>query len=149
MLSTRVATFYPDFLVIPVGQTVQISNNDRLMHSPFSISPAKPFELSRHAPGDTHSIVFDRVGVVDVFCNIHETMQTVIVVVPSTYYALLAPDGSFQLNSVPPGRYRAVGYAPQMGQSEQVSLPIEVRSRERTTVRLQFGQIAPLREKPR
>jgi hypothetical protein len=143
----RTANFYPDFLVIPVGQTVALANNDRLIHSPFSISATKPFELGRALPGETRTITFERPGVVDLFCNIHDSMQAVIVVVPSTYYALLAPDGSFQVGGVPAGRYRLIGYSPEVSQAEQLSLPVEIHSHERTTLKLQFGQSASSREK--
>jgi plastocyanin len=146
-LSSRAAKFYPEFLVIPVGQSVTISNNDRLVHSPFSISAPRTFDFGREASGETHSLTFEKPGVVDVFCNIHETMQAMIVVVPSTYYALLAPDGSFQLSGVPVGHYRLIGYSPEVLQTEQASQPVDVRPHERTTVKLQFGQPASSGEK--
>jgi hypothetical protein len=147
LLALRGAQFLPELLVVPVGQTVQIANQDRLNHSPFSLSTARPFEVGRQPPGESHTITFDRPGVIDLFCNIHETMQGVILVVPSTFYALPTEGGNFQLASVPAGHYRLVGYSPEVGQAEQVVLPVEVRPRERTTVRLLLGQPAAAREK--
>lgn len=135
-LALRGFNFQPEFVVVPVGQTLQLLNADRLMHGPFSLSPPKTFELGRHAAGETHSLTFDKPGVVDLFCNIHETEQGVVVVVPSTFFSLLAPDGSFQIGGVPPGRYRLIGYSPE---AETVSQVVEVRSRERTVVKLQLG----------
>ncbi len=151
-LSSRAARFYPEFLVIPVRQSVTIANNDRLIHSPFSLSAPKTFEFEHEASGETRSLSFERPGVVDVFCNIHQTMQAMIVVVPSTYYALLAPDGSFQLSGVPVGHYRLIGYSPEVLKTEQASLSVDIRPHERTTVKLQFGQAVSAvstEEKPR
>jgi plastocyanin len=68
-LGMRGVQFAPDFLVIPVGQAVQLTNADRLMHSPFSLSAPKSFEHSRHAAGESHTLTFDRPGIVDLFCN--------------------------------------------------------------------------------
>jgi hypothetical protein len=72
------------------------------------------------------------------FCNIHDTMQGMIVVVPSTFYSQLAPDGSFQIGGVPPGRYRLIGYSPE---AESIAQVVEVRSRERAVIKL---LLAPL-----
>lgn len=148
-ISLRGFKYQPEFLVVSVGQSVHIGNADRLMHSPFSLSSTKIFEIARHAGGETHTVTFDRPGVVDVFCNIHETMQALIFVVPSTFYALPAPDGSFQLGGVPAGRYRLHGYSPE---AEPISTPVDVRARERTVVKLQLGvlgQPPSAREKQR
>lgn len=147
VLALRSFRFQPDFLVVPVGQTVNVLNQDRVMHSLFSLSAIKPFELAHQAMGETRTLTFDRPGVVDVFCNIHETLQAQIVIVPSTYFAVVGAGGSFELAAVPPGRYRLVGYSPEAGPREQVSQLVEVRPRERNTLRLQFAQPAPSGEK--
>jgi hypothetical protein len=89
----------------------------------------------------------ERPGVVEVFCNIHEAMQATIVVVPSTYYAVIGDGGSFQMVGVPAGRYRLVGYAPEAAPAVEVSVPIEIRPRERTAVTLHLGQPELHREK--
>lgn len=147
LISLRGARLAPEFLVIPVGQTVYFANSDRFPHSLFSISPPRPFELGPLQPGDTRALTFDRTGVVHVFCNMHDAIQGAIVIIPSTYFALPADDGSFQLSGVPAGRYRLIAYTPEAEPAEQVSLPVEVRPRERTTIKLPLGPSAPPREK--
>lgn len=139
------AKLQPEFLVVPVGQTVHFSNNDRIMHSPFSISPVRTFELLHLGPGEDRPLSFEHAGTVDVFCNIHESEQAAIVVAPSTFFAMTAPDGSFVLTAVPAGRYRLFAYAPEAGLSDgQV---VDVKPRERTNLRVQFEKTAAPREK--
>jgi plastocyanin len=141
VLSQRGGRFSPDFLVIIAGQAVAFSNDDRLTHSIFSVSSAKSFDLGHALPGEARTLTFERPGVVELFCNIHQTEQATIVVVPSAAYALLTADGSYQLSSIPAGRYRLVAYAPQGGQLVQ---SVEIRPRERTVVNLKFGQAGPV-----
>src|SRR5579884_4140605 len=82
------AEFHPDFLVVVAGQTVAFPNDDRMPHNVFSVSPARRFDLGHYRQGESRSVLFDHPCVVDVFCNIHDTMHATIVVVPSTYYAV-------------------------------------------------------------
>jgi hypothetical protein len=44
--------------------------------------------------------------VVRVFCNIHESMSAVIVVLDTALFAATGPDGRFEIQNVPPGQYR-------------------------------------------
>jgi hypothetical protein len=140
MLSLRGGHFSPELLVFSVGQSISISNDDRLVHSVFSVAPAKSFDLGHMPPGETRPVSFERSGVVELYCNIHQTEQAAIVVAASSHFGLLAADGSYQLVGVPAGRYRLVGYSPQGG---QLSAAVEVRSRERAVVNVTFGQAGP------
>lgn len=136
-LSLRGARISPEFFVVVSGQTVQVPNDDRLIHSLFSLSAARPFDLGHQPAGETRTLTMDKPGVVNIYCNVHDSMQALAVVVPSTFYAVTGESGSFQLSGVPAGRYRIVGYSPQAG---QLSQPVEVRPKERANAKLQFGQ---------
>lgn len=139
-LSLRGARIAPEFFVVVSGQTVQVPNDDRLIHSLFSLSAARPFDLGHMPAGETRTLTFDKPGVVNIYCNIHDVMQALAVVVPSTFYAVVGSSGNFQITGVPAGKYRLVGYSPQAG---QLSQPVEVRAKERTSAKLQFGQSGP------
>jgi plastocyanin len=114
-LSQRGARFTPEFLVITVGQSVAMPNDDRITHNVFSVSATKKFDLGHYPQGESRTVKFERAGVVDLFCNIHENMHAVIVVVPSTFYALADASGAFTLSRVPPGHYKLSAYAVEGG----------------------------------
>lgn len=132
-ISQRGAQFRPDFLVVSVGQTVDMPNDDRIAHNVFSLSPTKKFDLGHYPQGELRSVRFEKPGVVELFCNIHENMQAVIVVAPSTFYAVAGADGRFELTGVPAGRYRLAAYSPELGQA---AVPIELKAGGRATIEL-------------
>jgi hypothetical protein len=114
-LSQRGARFVPEFLVVVAGQTVQMPNDDRITHNVFSVSPAKRFDLGHYPQGESRAVRFDKPGVVDLFCNIHENMHATVVVVPSSFYALADAEGRFTIAKVPPGSYKLVVHSPDAG----------------------------------
>lgn len=116
MISQRGARFRPDFLVITVGQTVSMPNDDRIVHNVFSVSPAKRFDLGHYSQGEARSVAFDKPGIIELFCNIHENMQAVLVVAPSRFYSLVGEDGRWSIAEPPAGKYRLVAYSPELGQ---------------------------------
>jgi plastocyanin len=115
VMSQRGAKFAPDFLVVVVGQTVKMPNDDRLIHNVFSISAPKKFDLGHYSQGESRSVTFEKPGVIDLFCNIHENMHATIVVVPSTFFAVTDDAGHFVIRGVPAGNYTVRAYSPDAG----------------------------------
>jgi plastocyanin len=129
--------FDPRVTVIPVGSTVDFPNNDRVFHNVFSVSRPATFDLGLYKSGTSKSVVFDRAGVVDVYCNIHPEMAAKVVVVDTTHYAVTGPDGAFSLDGIPPGTYPIVAWqadgAPFEGQ-------VEVRAGKTTTLDIELRE---------
>ena len=72
--------FHPQVLVIPVGSSVDFPNRDNTQHHVYSFSPAKPFNIELYADRPAAPIVFDKPGIVELGCNIHDHMQGFVVV---------------------------------------------------------------------
>ena len=98
--------FIPQVMVIPTGATVNFPNADPIFHNAFSNFSGQPFDTGLYAPGTSQKVTFRREGIVRVFCNIHSTMSAVIVVVRTPHFARTGRDGSFRMESVPPGEYQ-------------------------------------------
>ena len=98
--------FVPHLLVVPVGTQVDFPNFDPIFHNAFSSFSGQPFDVGLYPPGTSRSVTFRRDGVVRVFCNIHQTMSAVIVVVKTPWYAVTNAQGAFQITGVPDGDYR-------------------------------------------
>lgn len=75
--------FHPHVLVIPVGSSVDFPNRDNTRHHVYSFSPAKPFNIELYADRPAAPIVFDKPGIVELGCNIHDHMQGFVVVTDS------------------------------------------------------------------
>jgi len=98
-------TFSPHVLAIQAGSLVEFPNADPIFHNAFSSYNGQVFDIGLYPPGTTRSVKFARPGVVRVFCNIHSSMNAVIVVIASPYFATTKQDGTFNIGEVPPGQY--------------------------------------------
>ena len=72
--------FHPQVLVVPVGSSVDFPNRDNTQHHVYSFSPAKTFNIELYADRPAAPIVFDKPGIVELGCNIHDHMQGFVVV---------------------------------------------------------------------
>jgi plastocyanin len=97
--------FDPHVLAIPAGSVVDFPNLDPFFHNVFSMFDGKRFDLGLYEAGASHSVTFDRAGIVYIFCNIHPEMSAVVVVTDTPYYATSDKAGHFSISHVPPGRY--------------------------------------------
>ena len=98
--------FDPRVLVVPQGTSVFFPNRDTVRHHVYSFSPAKTFELKLYAGTAANPVVFDKVGIAVLGCNIHDNMAAWVVVVDTPYFGRSAASGAVVLNNVPPGNYR-------------------------------------------
>jgi plastocyanin len=104
-MDQRGEQFVPRVLAITVGTRVDFPNNDTTFHNVFSLSRVHPFDLGRFAPGRTGSVVFDRPGIVPVFCDIHSHMSAYILVFNHPYYSVSDAEGRYEIDGIPPGTY--------------------------------------------
>jgi|GEM_PF-2200487 len=112
--------FVPDFVAVPRGTQVEFPNWDHISHNVFSRSAAAPaFDLDRYPYGQSKTQTFSKVGVVQIFCNIHPYMKAIVFVTPNVYFTRAAADGSFQINNIPAGRYQASVWQERCGTQHQ------------------------------
>ena len=98
--------FRTGLLVVQTGTRVEFPNRDDDYHNVFSLSKTKRFDLGRYRKDEAPAaVVFDKAGVVRLFCEIHQHMRSVVLVVDSPYFTTTDESGRFQLRGVPPGAY--------------------------------------------
>jgi hypothetical protein len=97
--------FTPHLLVVPVGSSVAFPNADPFFHNVFSLFDGKRFDLGLYEAGSTRSVLFSRVGVSYIFCNIHSEMSAVVIALDTPFYGIADPHGSFRIQDVPDGDY--------------------------------------------
>jgi plastocyanin len=103
-------TFVPHVLPVLKGATVEFPNEDPIFHNVFSLSKASSFDLGRYPRGASKSVRFDEPGIVKVFCHIHSDMSAVIIVLDNPFFTAPDTEGRFQIDGIPSGDYRAVGW---------------------------------------
>jgi plastocyanin len=102
--------FVPDLVAVTRGASVRFPNHDPILHNVFSQSAARPFDLGSFKKGDAKDKDFPKVGVVDVYCNIHPEMAATILVLPNRAHARVAADGTFHIDGVRPGHWQVFAY---------------------------------------
>ena len=102
----RAKTFIPPVLPVLIGTTVDFPNEDKIYHNVFSYSKPKKFDLGRYPTGSSKSVMFDKPGLVKVFCEIHKDMVAYVLVLETPFFAVPNPAGDFDLPDLPVGQYR-------------------------------------------
>jgi plastocyanin len=97
--------FTPHLSVVPVGSSVAFPNADPFFHNVFSLFDGKRFDLGLYEAGSTRSVVFSRVGVSYIFCNIHSEMSAVVIALETPFYSAADARGEFRMEDVPDGDY--------------------------------------------
>jgi len=96
-------TFVPGILPIMVGTYVRFPNHDQVQHHVYSFSPTKTFELPLYRGEAAPPVLFDKVGVVKIGCNIHDWMSGIILVLPTPHFTVTDASGKYVLENVPEG----------------------------------------------
>ena len=114
----------PPVVAITAGSTVAFPNSDRVYHNVFSLSKPRRFDLGRYPRGQSRSVVFDKPGVVRVFCEIHSHMNAFILAFGHPFFAMTDADGRYRIDNVPPGTYNLLAWSEGVSsESRTVSVP--------------------------
>ena len=124
--------FVPTVTVVPAGSSITFPNRDTVRHHVYSFSPAKTFDLKLYSGTPSSPVLFDKPGVVNLGCNIHDQMQAWVLVVETPFYGKSERNGTVQLHAVPAGTYRLKVWhprlpanAPMLEQSINVGVPAQ------------------------
>lgn len=99
--------FGPGLLAVRKGTRVEFPNADEFYHNVFSYSKAKRFDLGRFLKDEKPAAVtFDQVGVVKLYCEIHEHMRGTVVVLDTPHFAKTDTNGVYRLTGLPAGQFK-------------------------------------------
>jgi plastocyanin len=129
--------FAPDLLVVPVGSTVNFTNNDKVSHEVYSYSSAHPFKLGLYRGNGHPPELFDRPGLVTLGCNIHDAMLAYVLVTDAPYYGMTGADGSWAQADIARGKYRIEVWSPRLaGAGQMLQQEITVSAGEHAQVEI-------------
>jgi plastocyanin len=118
--------FSPALLPVQTGTIVEFPNRDDTYHNVFSFSKAKRFDLGRFLPTEkpVPSEVFDKPGLVQLHCDIHEHMWAVILALDTPYFTTTDASGHFKLPGLPPGKYTLKAW---LSSAQTAGQPVELK----------------------
>lgn len=106
VMDQKELTFIPHVLPILKGTTVDFLNSDTVAHNVFSPSQiADKFNLGTWQRGKRKSYTFNKLGVVELLCNLHPEMSAYILVLSNPYFTKAEKNGKFIIEGVPSGNY--------------------------------------------
>jgi plastocyanin len=115
----RNENFVPRVVAVTVGSIVDFPNDDPIYHNVFSLSRSKTFDLGRFPQGRSRGQLFDKPGVVKVFCQIHSHMSATVLVFDHPWFAVPDEQGMFDLPGVPPGAHQITAWHERLGDTTQ------------------------------
>jgi hypothetical protein len=82
-------------------------------------------------------VLFEKPGLVTVFCNIHPQMITYVAVLENTAFAMTNPDGTFQIQDIPPGAYKIHAWLPN---AKRATKEVLTKPKLRKVIDLEISQ---------
>ena len=107
--------FTPYVTAVRLGSEIRFPNYDKVEHHVKSFSPAKEFEIKPYEKTTPPPVLFDKTGVIVIYCLIHEWMRAYVYVVDTPYFAKTEANGQVNLDGLPPGNYEIRAWHPDMG----------------------------------
>lgn len=128
--------FSPYILAVQKGQRVSFPNSDSIKHHVYSFSRPKVFELELFKNRRAQSMLFDKSGVVELGCNIHDWMLGYIYVVDTPYFAQTNADGIVSIDA-PDGDYTLRVWHPRIqDQDIEKKRPVTLTGDKEVTITL-------------
>lgn len=118
VLDQHFCVFEPHCLVVPAGATVVLKNSDTVSHNVHVYSARNDASNNTIAPGAQAEVSFARADKIKIGCDYHPWMSSMLFVVDTPYSALTATDGSFRIEGLPPGTYKAKLWHEVLGRSD-------------------------------
>lgn len=117
--------FLPFFSVMVNGRNLKVYNLDAVSHNIHTFeligtSKRTAFNVNQPDQGSvlTKKVKLRRGNAMKLECDQHEFMHGFIFVAKNPYYAVVAEDGSFTIDDIPPGSYAARAWHGTLGEQE-------------------------------
>jgi len=124
-LDQRSCKFHPHVQIIPAGSTMDVLNNDGILHN-IHTYPKNNTPVNQAQPKfkTRMSLKFDKPDTVKLTCDVHTWMNGWLIVAPHAWYTVSGSDGTFKLDNVAPGTYTLSYWQETLGsQTAQVTVP--------------------------
>ncbi len=120
VVEQKACMYQPHVLAVRANQPLHVVNDDSTSHN-IHPTPANNREWNKaEPPGSSVDETFAREEIaIPVKCNLHPWMHGYIAVFKHPYFAVTGKDGSFDLNSLPPGIYTIKAWHEKLGTSTQ------------------------------
>lgn len=133
VIDQRACVYRPRMIGMRVGQTLQIRNDDDLLHNVHSSSAVgNSFNVGQPKAGLVYSFTPKAEEVPLILgCDVHRWMTSYVAVVSHPYFAVSGNDGTFEIAKVPAGTYTIKIWHERFG---ELTKKVTVKSGTSTTI---------------
>ncbi len=117
--------FEPHVQVLPVGATIRYDNSDETNHNIHTYAKKNQAVNKNVAGGTNFEQVLEKAESIDVKCDIHPWMKGYVVVTDATHWGISGPDGSFNIDGLPPGTYTVEWWHEELGKGKTEKVTVE------------------------
>lgn len=112
--------FIPHVSTVVAGSRVSFPNSDDILHHVYSFSPLNTFNIPLYGKDRQaeYSQAFDKSGVVEIGCNIHDWMLAYVYVAETTLNGISNDSGSVELRDLPVGKFEIRIWHPRLGEED-------------------------------
>jgi len=112
--------YLPHVLAFPAGSTVDIMNDDGILHNIHTYSKVNPpFNMAQPKFKKEIQQKIEKPEVIKVSCDAHGWMHGWWYVTDTPYYAVTDDNGNFTIKDVPPGNYTIEVWQEKLGTEDQ------------------------------
>lgn len=123
-INQKSCRFEPHVQAVRAGTPIEIINSDPVAHNIKADQRIYTlFNVLQPQQNMKSTQKFDKPGLVDLKCNVHDWMRGFVYVFLHPYYSVTTADGVFKLENVPPGKYELIVWQEHLGEQ---SYPVEV-----------------------
>ena len=146
---TRRKQFVPRVLAITAGNSVRFPNEDPILHNAFSTSAENAFDTGQYGRGEGKLQLFDKPGLVRVYCNVHHSMFGFILVLDTPFHTRSDAAGKFVLTGLPEGEGELVVFHDRgtplkqsvvIGKNSSIDLKLDLNKRRVPAHTNKFGK---------
>ncbi len=123
--------YSPYIAAVQTGQKIVFKNSDPVMHNihPTPTAPGnKEDNKAQMAGGPEVTFTFPTAeNFLRFKCDVHPWMFSYVTVVDNPYFAVSAPDGTYKIGNVPPGKYTVEAMHRKANGGKPVTKEIEVK----------------------
>jgi plastocyanin len=106
VITNKKCAFHPHVQVGMVGQTLEVRNDDPMLHNTHMYLTSKTFfNAAMPMQGMKMEKKFTKPGLLSIECDVHSWMRGTMYVFDHPYFAVTDDKGLFTITDIPPGDY--------------------------------------------
>jgi plastocyanin len=132
--------FVPRVTIAVKGTQIRFPNSDNILHHVYSFSTTKVFDIPLYGQGSAEfSEVFDKPGVVEIGCNIHDWMLAFIYIAESDRVAKTDGEGIAEISNLPPGAYSLKIWHPRLPNQDAIQQQVQLGINDTTALSISIA----------